>query len=382
MSFNLLVPVIGAGVNALINHYLNQDSHNGTQSRFNAPVDTVNDLGWRKGYAYGSGQGIRFRATLSADTPVLDDPVAAIYLSQCDKPVRAGHKANADSDGDLIACGTPERQRRGYVVECVMHGDAYRRLRKHAPVQVLVSVVDQGVLKVQSRFQLKRGRELLEKVDSFALDSAAYLMTQLMKIGPGEFEGCYRGMIKTLRDQCSLTSGGLQELRKLMHDNQRFRASPDDTAQLLSDRFDAASPVDLAMHQALVFMIADEIAEHERYHLPHIASWLRSLASRLFDPKVFEGIHDLADAIEAEASRSHNSYQDEANDDDRARQDALATLQLDSSATAGDIKRAYRALMKELHPDRMATAPQAVRRVIEEEVKKLNSAYALLRDGQ
>jgi DnaJ-class molecular chaperone len=51
-------------------------------------------------------------------------------------------------------------------------------------------------------------------------------------------------------------------------------------------------------------------------------------------------------------------------------------LGLSSSATIDDVKRAYKVLMKQNHPDRVFDMSPAFRKLAEAETKKINVAYA------
>jgi Tol biopolymer transport system component/curved DNA-binding protein CbpA len=57
-------------------------------------------------------------------------------------------------------------------------------------------------------------------------------------------------------------------------------------------------------------------------------------------------------------------------------------LGVDPEASEAEIKKAYREKAFILHPDRLAGAPESVRHRAEEELKKLNQAYEVLRDPQ
>jgi len=61
--------------------------------------------------------------------------------------------------------------------------------------------------------------------------------------------------------------------------------------------------------------------------------------------------------------------------------DAYAALGLTASATAAEIKRAYRKLISQNHPDKLASRglPESMRPVAEERSREINSAYDLIK---
>lgn len=63
-------------------------------------------------------------------------------------------------------------------------------------------------------------------------------------------------------------------------------------------------------------------------------------------------------------------------------QDAYAALGVSADATAAQIKRAYRKLMSENHPDKLASRglPESMRQVAEERSREINSAYDLIKE--
>lgn len=63
-------------------------------------------------------------------------------------------------------------------------------------------------------------------------------------------------------------------------------------------------------------------------------------------------------------------------------QDHYRVLGVDWNATQAEIKDAHRFKVFTQHPDRLQEAPESVRRRAEEELKKLNTAYEILRDPE
>lgn len=64
--------------------------------------------------------------------------------------------------------------------------------------------------------------------------------------------------------------------------------------------------------------------------------------------------------------------------------DAYTALGLESDASDADIKRAYRRLMSENHPDKLAAKglPESMRQVAEERTREINTAYELIKDSR
>ena len=55
--------------------------------------------------------------------------------------------------------------------------------------------------------------------------------------------------------------------------------------------------------------------------------------------------------------------------------DYYQLLEVDRSAGSEDIKRAYRKLMSQHHPDKVATLGEDIRRLAEARTKEINAAY-------
>lgn len=63
-------------------------------------------------------------------------------------------------------------------------------------------------------------------------------------------------------------------------------------------------------------------------------------------------------------------------------EDYYQILGVDSEAGLEQIRRAYRALVMDYHPDRQTGATDAVRRLAEDKLKEINRAYEVLSDPQ
>jgi DnaJ like chaperone protein len=64
--------------------------------------------------------------------------------------------------------------------------------------------------------------------------------------------------------------------------------------------------------------------------------------------------------------------------------DAYTALGLESDASDADVKRAYRRLVSENHPDKLAArgVPESLRQVAEERTRELNVAYDLIKESR
>jgi len=64
--------------------------------------------------------------------------------------------------------------------------------------------------------------------------------------------------------------------------------------------------------------------------------------------------------------------------------DAYAALGLDASATDSQIKQAYRRLMSQNHPDKLAGKglPESMREMAEERTREISTAYAVLKEAR
>ena len=59
--------------------------------------------------------------------------------------------------------------------------------------------------------------------------------------------------------------------------------------------------------------------------------------------------------------------------------DPYAVLGLEPSASAGEIKRAYRKLMSRHHPDKLGDVPEELKRRAEDRAREINAAYEKIR---
>jgi DnaJ like chaperone protein len=64
--------------------------------------------------------------------------------------------------------------------------------------------------------------------------------------------------------------------------------------------------------------------------------------------------------------------------------DAYAALGVSPDATPAEIKRAYRKLISQNHPDKLAARglPESMRAVAEERSREINAAYDLIKDAR
>jgi DnaJ like chaperone protein len=65
-------------------------------------------------------------------------------------------------------------------------------------------------------------------------------------------------------------------------------------------------------------------------------------------------------------------------------EDAYAALGLTPNASDADIKRAYRRLMSQNHPDKLAAKglPESMREIAEERSREINTAYDVIREAR
>jgi DnaJ like chaperone protein len=64
--------------------------------------------------------------------------------------------------------------------------------------------------------------------------------------------------------------------------------------------------------------------------------------------------------------------------------DAYAALGVDPSASDDQVKRAYRRLMSENHPDKLAGKglPESMREIAEEKTREISTAYSLIKEAR
>ena len=64
--------------------------------------------------------------------------------------------------------------------------------------------------------------------------------------------------------------------------------------------------------------------------------------------------------------------------------DAYEILGVPKTATDAEVKRAYRRLMSQNHPDKLASRglPESMRELAEERTREINTAYDLIKDSR
>ncbi len=63
-----------------------------------------------------------------------------------------------------------------------------------------------------------------------------------------------------------------------------------------------------------------------------------------------------------------------------AGKDPYAVLGIERAAGAGEIKRAYRKLISQHHPDKLGDVPDELKRRAEERAREINAAYGKIQD--
>lgn len=76
----------------------------------------------------------------------------------------------------------------------------------------------------------------------------------------------------------------------------------------------------------------------------------------------------------------NNQYNYQQNSGEDEVQKALKVLGLNSTVSSSEIKKAYRKLMRDYHPDKVSTLGEALQKLAEEKSKEINSAYDLLKE--
>lgn len=84
---------------------------------------------------------------------------------------------------------------------------------------------------------------------------------------------------------------------------------------------------------------------------------------------------------EAEVQRLEASLRIHSNSSQRKLDDAYAVMGVDARASDADLKKAYRKLMSEHHPDKLATRgmPESMREMAEERTRDITAAYDLIK---
>ena len=91
--------------------------------------------------------------------------------------------------------------------------------------------------------------------------------------------------------------------------------------------------------------------------------------------------HELAAmaALRGYAYATHGGSYERAPRPAPAGKDPYAVLGLNSGASAAEIKRAYRKLMSQYHPDKLGDVPEELKRRAGERAREINAAYETLR---
>jgi DnaJ-domain-containing protein 1 len=108
----------------------------------------------------------------------------------------------------------------------------------------------------------------------------------------------------------------------------------------------------------------------------YMMQWLRLRRKYSFEFCIFKDLAQTDPAQRLEAQATDNVYPEPADSDKPyAMGDCFAVLGVAESASIEEVRKAYKKLMRQTHPDRVHDLSPALRKLAESETKTINAAY-------
>lgn len=340
--------------------------------RGSQPADLVDTLRYIKGYPYGTLDGLLVRGDLSKWPHPVEDSIAAIYPTRDDRYFKFSGSENSDSDGDLFAAAHLVRQGERVFFEAVFSEEALAAIPGDAPVTFVISIVRNSTLLSRSAFTVKTVAGLRQPAGRPNIRVVVTTLLQVVRAGGRTLErGDLTPIIADLCEVFSLSDRGREELRAVFKETAG-NAPPAD-AEIIAGLSRVLEPMwtDHRTRDVAVMLAIRAIQRRPDFHTRAHLALLGGLRTLTLDADVHTGLAGAIAEIEQALARG------EAAGTERMRT-CCRLLGIAADASLADIRAAYRAHIREVHPDRMQALPEQARRVLEEHVKTLNEAYDYL----
>jgi DnaJ like chaperone protein len=342
---------VGAAVGAGIGHVLFDDDE-GAAGAVPASRLEVQDFEFVFGLAASRGPVARFMVSaVEPEGRITPGSTAAIHVLSSGQYLKSADAEFADSDGDVVAvsyflCDSETSKYEAFV------DIPYSALGANAVDEIRMTICDgQGEL----LFHSSVGVEFPSAYERDRTNIMAVLADASIAMvrRDGRLEREEVTAIRGYMEQAfELDDGGREVLRGYLKRADRVLSSVDD----------------IAMRTRMC--LADDL-------FPEFISFLHVIAAAdgSVDRTELEFIEEFAAALGTDPKAEAGDYGESSVDYERA----LATLELEHGATKDEIRRAYRRLVAEYHPDKVQSLPEGFRAYATEKTQEINAAYDLLK---
>lgn len=298
-----------------------------------------------------SGPGAKFTVEIKSSRRIPGELVTGVFFLDGEKEIRANHPDFRNNEGDLLTLGPvvlSSNGREGVGIASIPYA-AFGSWPRVLTVEVLVFADDEVVGKGQFSVDWEPRTVLEDKSFLAALVCATVGVVR----SDDDLESSEAKFLREhLTAAFELDEHGQTSLKRLLKAENGRPASPAKAAQRM------APHIDDRIAPAVVELLYETAASDGGVSKAEDA-WISEFCDALNIPL----------SVRAEARR--------AQCEDFAQH--YAVLELEEGASLADIKRAYRRLAADYHPDKVATLPKGFQDFANQRMRDLNAAYDILR---
>jgi DnaJ like chaperone protein len=299
-----------------------------------------------------SGPALAFEVTFESETPLSGTIVGALFFHEGEAQVPSDLASHRDEDGGLVAGGEVELSNGGRFGSfvAVVPVRAFRDWPRHPTI--LVVVVADGEVEGADRAELSNWPTREALVHRNFLSAIATACIGVVR-SDGSLEASEVSTLRrSLVEAFELDPVGDAALRDILKAENRSPSDPSSAAARMRPHLDegSAEPVVALLYQ---------MAEADGHTSEVEEAWIRAFCDAAGIPRV------AREAARREQEAELSSH--------------YAALELSPGAPLEEVKRAYRRMASEYHPDRVATLPKGFQEFATNKMKAINAAYDALR---